>query len=174
MEVIVVIDGPDPMTETALAEIHDDRVHIFLLAVNVGGAEARNIGVRAARGEWIAFLDDDDEWIPQKISQQLAAAQASEAAFPVISSKLIARTPHLDTPQPLRSYNPARPLSEHLFCRRHLDDGPYARQTSTLLVPRDLLVAVPFRPASNAIRTGTGCSGPPLIPASASTLSPSR
>jgi glycosyltransferase involved in cell wall biosynthesis len=49
IEVIVVIDGPDPPTESALAKIHDTRVRIFLLAANVGGAEARNIGVRAAR-----------------------------------------------------------------------------------------------------------------------------
>ena len=145
IEVIVVIDGPDPQTESALAKIHDTRVRIFLLAANVGGAEARNIGVRAARGEWVAFLDDDDEWLPQKISLQLAAAYASEAAFPVISSRLIVRTPRMDFSQALHTRKQDQQVSEHLFCRRRLDDGPYAMQTSTLFVPRSLMVAVPFR-----------------------------
>jgi len=149
MEVVVVIDGPDPTTdlaiERALAEIHDARLHIFPLAANVGGAEARNIGVRAARGRWIAFLDDDDEWLPGKIALQLAVARANETAFPVISSRLLVRTPGGDFCRPLRAYHPGTPVSEHLFCRHGFADGPYAMQTSTLLVPRDLLFAVPFR-----------------------------
>lgn len=145
IEVIVVIDGPDPPTESALAKIHDARLRIYLLAANVGGAEARNIGARAACGEWVAFLDDDDEWLPQKISLQLAAAYASEAAFPVISSRLIVRTPRMDFPQPVHPYQSDQQISEHLFCRWRLDDGPYAMQTSTLFAPRSLMVAVPFR-----------------------------
>ena len=145
IEVIVVIDGPEPPTESALAKIHDPRLRIFLLAADVGGAEARNIGVRAARGEWIAFLDDDDEWLPQKISLQLAAAYASEATFPVISSRLIVRTPRMDFSPAVPTYQRDQQVSEHLFCRRSLSDGPYALQTSTLFAPRSLMVAVPFR-----------------------------
>jgi len=145
IEVIVVIDGPDPPTESALAKIQDARLRIYLLAASVGGAQARNIGVHAARGEWVAFLDDDDEWLPQKISLQLAAACASEAAFPVISSRLIVRTPRIDFSQPIHTCQPDQQISEHLFCRRRLDDGPYAMQTSTLFAPRSLMIAVPFR-----------------------------
>ncbi len=144
IEVIVVIDGPDPPTERALAQIHDPRLRIYLLAANVGGAEARNIGVRAARGEWVGFLDDDDEWLPQKISLQLAAAYANEAAFPVISSRLIVRTPRMDFSPAVHTCQSDQQVSEHLFCRR-LDDGPCAMQTSTLFVQRSLMVAVPFR-----------------------------
>ena len=145
IEVIVVIDGPDPPTESALARIQDTRLRIYLLAASVGGAEARNIGVRAARGEWIGFLDDDDEWLPQKISLQLTAACASDAALPVISSRLIVRTPQMDFSQPVRTCRPDQQISDHLFCRLRLDDGPYAMQTSTLFAPRSLMVAVPFR-----------------------------
>ena len=144
IEVIVVIDGPDPPTERALAQIHDPRLRIYLLAANVGGAEARNIGVRAARGEWVGFLDDDDEWLPQKISLQLAAAYANEAAFPVISSRLIVRTPRMDFSPAVHTCQSDQQVSEHLFCRR-LDDGPCAMQTSTLFVQRSLMVVVPFR-----------------------------
>ena len=146
IEVVVIIDGPDPETEASLARIHDARLRVVPLGANVGGSKARNIGVRAARGRWIAFLDDDDEWLPQKIARQLAAAQASETALPVISSKLIARTPTGDFPQPLRSYIPGKPISEYLFYRKSFADGPFAMQTSTLLVPRTLMLSIPFRP----------------------------
>jgi len=145
MEVIVVVDGEDRATEKLLAGIEDARLRVIPLAVNVGGSEARNIGVRTARGEWIAFLDDDDEWLPHKIALQLEAARASVAAFPVISSRLIVRTPVLDFLGPRRMYEAGKPLSEHLFCRSEFGDGAYAMQTSTLFMRREMMLAIPFR-----------------------------
>lgn len=144
-EVIVVVDGDDRPTRDALSTCCDARLRVIELAVNVGGAEARNIGVRAARGGWIAFLDDDDEWLPHKLSRQIVAARRSKAARPVISSRLIVRTPGYELIRPLRSYEPRKPVSEFLFCRGSLKDGPFAMQTSTLMMRRDLMLAVPFR-----------------------------
>ena len=60
VEVIVVVDGPDPDTLAALKAVDEQRLRVIALTENVGGSEARNIGVRAARGSWIALLDDDD------------------------------------------------------------------------------------------------------------------
>src|SRR5580704_12923149 len=51
----------------------------------------------------------------------------------------------MDFSQALHTCKQDQQVSEHLFCRRRLDDGPYAMQTSTLFVPRSLMVAVPFR-----------------------------
>ena len=65
IECIVVIDGPDMATVNALREIADARLSVMELPENVGGCEARNLGARAAKGEWVALLDDDDEWLPQ-------------------------------------------------------------------------------------------------------------
>ena len=80
LEVIVVDDGSTDETRSVLAGLEDPRLRV--LAVDHGGvAAARNHGVAAAQGEWVAFLDDDDYWAPEKLAQQLAAARASGANF---------------------------------------------------------------------------------------------
>jgi len=93
MDVVVVVDGPDEETVDTLRSISDPRLQVIVNERSLTAAGARNAGVAIAKGEWIAFLDDDDEWLPQKVSLQLTAAYASEAAFPVTSSHLIVRTP---------------------------------------------------------------------------------
>jgi hypothetical protein len=145
IEVIVVVDGDDGLSRAALDGVRDARLQIIELAVSVGGAEARNVGARAALGRWIAFLDDDDEWLAHKLSRQIVAARSSKAAWPVVASRLIVRTAEYEAVRPLRRYEASRPVSEYLFCRGSLRDGPYAMQTSTLMMPRELMTAVPFR-----------------------------
>src|SRR4051794_6615715 len=73
IEVIVVIDGPDIATSSALAEIDDHRLRAISLKESVGGSATRNIGAQNARGDWIALLDDDDEWFTEKIEVQMDA-----------------------------------------------------------------------------------------------------
>ena len=90
MEVVVVIDGPDAETKRALKQINDPRVRIVQLESNVGGGGARNAGVSAARGEWIAFLDDDDEWLPEKIERQIALLTSVSCDDPIVSCRFIA------------------------------------------------------------------------------------
>lgn len=145
IEILVVVDGEDRRTSDALEAFRDARLRVIELAAGVGGAEARNVGVREARGEWVAFLDDDDEWLPHKLSRQMVAARQSKALWPVISSRLIARGLEGDWIRPMRSYDSARPVSEFLFCRKPVHDGPYAMQTSTLMMRREMMLAVPFR-----------------------------
>ena len=102
MEVVVVVDGPDDSTSKALSAIPDSRLRVVTLPSSQGGSGARNAGVRAAKGEWIAFLDDDDEWLPRKIELQLAAARRSTHHIPVVSCRIIARTPLADYVWPRR------------------------------------------------------------------------
>jgi glycosyltransferase involved in cell wall biosynthesis len=139
------MDGEDRLTREALGNFSDSRLRVIDLAVNVGGAEARNIGIRAARGEWVTFLDDDDEWLPHKLSRQIVVARRSRSKWPVVSSRMIVLAPAFEAVRPLRSHEPERPVSEFLFCRGSLKDGPFAMQTSTLMMRRELMLAVPFR-----------------------------
>ncbi len=69
---IVVDDGSIDDTEKIIAEIRDDRISYHRLNKNLGAAGARNEGARLAEGEWIAFNDSDDLWLPDKLEKQFA------------------------------------------------------------------------------------------------------
>lgn len=144
MEVLVVIDGPDSATEAVLSAIEDHRLRVVALPENVGGSEARNVGVRSARGEWIAFLDDDDEWLTHKISLQMERAMNSPFRYPIVSSQLFARGLQYEVVWPRST--PYEPLSEYLLARNSWSFGEGLMQSTTLLMPKELLLAVPFRP----------------------------
>lgn len=71
-ELLVVDDGSTDDTQSVLATFsHDPRIQI-LFQPNRGQAAARNLGLKHARGDWIAFLDSDDLWLPQKLEAQMS------------------------------------------------------------------------------------------------------
>jgi glycosyltransferase involved in cell wall biosynthesis len=75
-ELIVVDDASDDGTLARLARINDPRLSLFTLSENRGPAAARNVGIRNARGRYVAFLDSDDRWLPDKLEKQLAFMEA--------------------------------------------------------------------------------------------------
>lgn len=141
LEVLVVTDGPDPLTEAALAGVTDSRIRRLALPENRGPADARNLGVRESRGKWIAFLDDDDEWRPEKLARQLEWALRSSHKFPVVFGSYIGRTPHGDRLHPARLKAPSEPLGNYM-----LVDPDCALMCSMIFAPRELLLRVPFTP----------------------------
>lgn len=145
IEVVVVIDGPDAHTREVLADIADPRLRVVELATSGGAPRARNIGIAEARSEWVALLDDDDEWLPEKLALQLAAAQRSTYASPIITCSLIARTPRADYIWPRRIPEPQEPISEYLLARNSLCRGEASIQTSTLLAKREFMLQYPFK-----------------------------
>jgi glycosyltransferase involved in cell wall biosynthesis len=144
LEVIVVIDGADPASVAAMGQMqaNDPRVRVIPVAEPVGGSEARNIGVRAAGAPWLALLDDDDEWMTDKLAKQMLVARASTYEFPIVATALIARSPVADFRWPRKM--PSYPLSEYLFVRNSLFQGEAVLQTSTWLTKTELLLKVPF------------------------------
>ena len=143
LEVVVVIDGSDPATTTALETIKDERLRVLALEQSVGGSDARNLGVQHARGEWIAFLDDDDEWLPHKIDEQIHAAMASSHSSPLICSQCLVKTPLADFIWP--ETPPRKPYSEYLLARSRLSYGEGMMPTPVLMVKRELAQRIPFR-----------------------------
>jgi glycosyltransferase involved in cell wall biosynthesis len=78
-EVIVVDDGSDDGTAEQLSRLGDSRLRVVRHQRPLGVAQARNAGIAAARGEWVAFLDDDDLWSPHKLRMQIDASRAEGA-----------------------------------------------------------------------------------------------
>jgi glycosyltransferase involved in cell wall biosynthesis len=71
-ELIVVDDGSSDGTAAWLEGLNEPRLRIITGPGRQGAARARNLGIRAARAELIAFQDSDDEWLPRKLELQLA------------------------------------------------------------------------------------------------------
>jgi glycosyltransferase involved in cell wall biosynthesis len=111
----------------------------------VGGSDARNRGVDAAVGEWIAFLDDDDEWLPGKLQAQLDAVCAATAPVLIGTCRMIARTPGRDYVWPRRMPAGDEQIGEYLLARRSLTRGEGYIQTSTFFVRRSVMLAQPFK-----------------------------
>ena len=79
LELLVVDDASTDETADVLASIDDARLTVISQPQNLGVAAARNRGIANARGEYLAFLDSDDEWLPDKLTSQLASMRASGA-----------------------------------------------------------------------------------------------
>jgi glycosyltransferase involved in cell wall biosynthesis len=81
IEVIVVDDGSTDDTREVVAAVGDDRIRMVAHETPQGVSTARNRGVTEATGEWIAFIDDDDLWAPDKLLRQLDAAQRTNRSW---------------------------------------------------------------------------------------------
>lgn len=90
IEVIVVSDRSPDNLDAVLTRYSDDKRVIYLKnEKNLGAAESRNRGVRNAKGEFIAFLDADDSWVPDKLQKQLAVMKESDAVLCATARQLL-------------------------------------------------------------------------------------
>lgn len=80
IEVIVVDDASTDNTEGVVTSFSDERVTYVRNDENLGAPKTRNRGLDLARGEYINFLDDDDELLPEKVREQVALFQTSDVS----------------------------------------------------------------------------------------------
>jgi glycosyltransferase involved in cell wall biosynthesis len=147
IELIVVLDNASPSEDT-LAKLRGVVDKVIQTAVPVGGSGARNRGIEAATGKWIALLDDDDVWRENKLQRQIDTAAALSAhAFPVISTRVLVQQGEEQRTWPLKPAPTGDPMriSEYLFCvSSPTKRGEGFVQTSTLFASRQLFLETPF------------------------------
>jgi glycosyltransferase involved in cell wall biosynthesis len=149
-ELIVVLDGPEPhdasVTADVVASFRDPRIRLLTLGEPAGGGAARNAGVAAARADWIAFLDDDDEFVDDKLELQRNAALACADPDCVLLTSQVRVVGGTSKPVwPLRFPAKEELLVDYLFCRHGLRQGEAFLQSSTFFVSRELALHAPFR-----------------------------
>lgn len=80
-ELIIVDDCSTDNTEEIVKVYKDDRIKFFKNEMNSGAALTRNRAIREAQGEWIAFLDSDDLWAPEKLEKMIMFAKENDYTF---------------------------------------------------------------------------------------------
>lgn len=90
-ELLVIDDGSKDDTLQVIKEFskRDSRIIALPNGKNMGVSETRNRGIELASGDWIAFLDSDDMWKPEKLEKQLEVAEEKEAEFLFTGSSYI-------------------------------------------------------------------------------------
>jgi glycosyltransferase involved in cell wall biosynthesis len=141
-EAIFVDDGSTcDMVAVLAPHLSDRRLRLLRLPENRGVSSARNAGMDAASGRYVAFLDSDDTWAPAKLARQVACLDtatdpARSACITLTNVLMPGGWTRLRPDAPLRD---GQDFAEFLYV-----DGGFA-QISSLMVPRSIASAVRFR-----------------------------
>lgn len=131
LELIVVDDGSTDDTRQVLDDVRGEPRVRILEQENQGQPRAKNAGIRAARGNFIAFCDADDYWLPGKLALQLPLFASNPRAGVVYSTiRLLSEDGTLSTPQ------------DHLLCRGEILETLFVRNVvpfGTAVVRRECL-----------------------------------
>lgn len=126
IEVLIVDDGSTDATPDVLAGFDDARVRRVRHERNHGISRTRNTAIRLARGQWMAFLDDDNEWMPDYLERQLALAASRPGAGVVYCRARLRDAQSRDETE-----SEGRLYHGRVF--RHLVDGWYPLMSATLI-----------------------------------------
>jgi glycosyltransferase involved in cell wall biosynthesis len=132
LEIIVVDDGSSVGYQEIIDQFDDSSVTYVKNKRRKGGAYSRSLGIKKARGTYIAFLDDDDEWMPQKLEKQLRAFDNQSVGLVVCYSldkrfgrERISKPPEtIDFNYLLRAFTLSS-TSSYLFRKKALDSVGY-------------------------------------------------
>lgn len=145
VEILIVVDRSEEVIELPEAVLEMAST-VLWTGGGRGGSAARNEGVKAASGTWVAFLDDDDEWLPTKLSTQLELLQDAGRSGVVATrhTQVHAGSSKESLALPRKLISPDQNIGDYLFAERRPAGGRASMYTSTLLCSRELAAAVPW------------------------------
>lgn len=146
-EIIVVIDGPDPATRHALDALGEATVVVIQQEETLGASKARNAGILASRGHYIALLDDDDAWRPDHLA--VSIAKVDEFGADAVFGRAEVRTSRSVDCWPTKAFDGGR-IDEFLFCRSRIRQGEGFAQTSSYVFRATPLRGLLFEPSVKA------------------------
>ena len=154
IEIIVVIDGESKITKKILEQYKKNskiKIRTIETGKKVGGSEARNIGVKNSVGAFIAFLDDDDEWLQDKVSSQIELIQSENLTendnFICFTSLYTYKSGFPEKLKKLPRVNFEDSKNNRIIDYLFEPVGFYNQgfmQTSTILIPKKIFEKVPF------------------------------
>jgi len=107
-EMIIIDDCSQDNSVKVVKRYHDKRIQLIRLEANNGAGIARNTGINAAKGRYIAFLDSDDLWLPNKLEKQINFMRTKNLPFCYSSFYLMD-----DKGQDLNKYREALPKVDY-------------------------------------------------------------
>lgn len=136
-EIIIVDDGCTDKSIEIYQQFDDTRMQIVHQR-NRGLAGARNTGIRHAQGEYLAFIDSDDLWLPEKLAKHVEHLERSPTVGVSFSRSILID----EQSQPLGIYQMPKLTDitpEYLFCRNPISNG------SSVVIRRDVLSEIKFQ-----------------------------
>jgi len=130
-EIIVIDDGSTDNIEETVKGFNNFKIRYICHTDNQGVSAARNTGIRASRGKYIALLDSDDEWLPEKLDKQIKILQDGSPKLGVVYSDLL----YID--ENGKSMNKLRNRKKEGYIYEDLLGENYVGPPSTLLVRKE-------------------------------------
>ena len=118
---VIIVDDNSPVTDNTaciISQYNDDRLFYIKHDKNKGGGGARNTGILAANGEYIAFLDSDDEWLPEKLQLQINLMRQVKDLHPkpVIYTQLYQKGKGFEWIKPKQKIKDGQRIGDYIFC----------------------------------------------------------
>ena len=151
LEIVIVDDNGNiewnKKVQSIICQVFRDERHnmkYICNASNMGSAEARNIAIKSASGEYISFLDDDDEYLPQKIERQLSHMISEQSDYSITDMYLFHENGRLvekRTRHYIKNYSTKELLKNHLMY--------HMTGTDTLMFKREYLCQIGCFPTTD-------------------------